>query len=430
MKLFELYDNSALTGANNLKAIARAIANKTSAKIVLGENIISLPYHDARYVYNLYNSSLKNNSHDKFMQQLSNIANARRITESSTLVMENENTMRHIISRFKHEVKSFMNGEELSTDLYHALYDYYVDHGEMPYGTAKARDGDPYEWVTHRFDRDVNDYTGEGMDPDVPQLPTAELDSPAIESFSALGEAGNPWLNLGKDDRPNYGKRSTSTGEVEYKPGVTIHRAKKRYGGEDSDYDAPEPKGDEGSGEPAPTRGRGRPSAVTSQTEEGTKVADYSSWYHKSKRTYPERRIAGGRAKAIAVVPKGAKYQVVGEWTGESGIVLANLGKLMTAKEIEEFKSDRGRPRTRTAAADSTPKTRGRPKKVREWIETLKFVAEGEKTETETGIKHKAKGAYGADDKEEKDPLDKLDKSGTNKIEKAIGVKFKDGKKK
>jgi len=376
MKLFELYDNSALTGANNLTAIARAIANKTSAKIVLGENIISLPYHDARYVYNLYNSSLKNDSHDKFMQQLSNATDTRKITESSTLVMENDNTMRHIINRFKHEVKNFMQGDELNKELYHALRDYYEDHGEMPYGVRTGDEGDPYQWVTLRFDRDANDYM-QPADVDVPPLPTARLTAPAIESFSALGEASsNPWLDLGKDDRPNYGKRSTSTGEVEYKPGVTIHRAKKRYGGEDSDYDAPEPKGDEGSGEKEPARGRGRPSAVTSQTEEGTKVSDYSSWYHKSKRTYPERRIAGGRAKAIAVVPKGAKYQVVGEWTGESGIVLANVGKLMTAKEIEEFKSDRGRPRTRTASADSTPKTRGRPKKVREWIETLKFVAE------------------------------------------------------
>ena len=34
--------------------------------------------------------------------------------------------------------------------VYDSLYDYYVDSGEMPYGTMKARDGDPCEWITYR----------------------------------------------------------------------------------------------------------------------------------------------------------------------------------------------------------------------------------------------------------------------------------------
>jgi hypothetical protein len=32
-----------------------------------------------------------------------------------------------------------------------ALYDYYMDQGEIPYGVAKARDGDPYQWVEDRL---------------------------------------------------------------------------------------------------------------------------------------------------------------------------------------------------------------------------------------------------------------------------------------
>jgi hypothetical protein len=27
------------------------------------------------------------------------------------------------------------------------LYDFYIDSGEMPYGVAKARTGDPKEWI-------------------------------------------------------------------------------------------------------------------------------------------------------------------------------------------------------------------------------------------------------------------------------------------
>jgi len=38
-------------------------------------------------------------------------------------------------------------------DLYAALYEYYID--EMPYGTAKARTGDPYEWLMVRVEKDM-----------------------------------------------------------------------------------------------------------------------------------------------------------------------------------------------------------------------------------------------------------------------------------
>jgi len=79
-----------------------------------------------------------------------------KIKES--IIRESHDTMKHIISKFKHEVKNFVAGEELDQDLYDALYDYYCDMGEMPYGTMKARDGDPFEWVMQRFDRDVQEH--------------------------------------------------------------------------------------------------------------------------------------------------------------------------------------------------------------------------------------------------------------------------------
>jgi hypothetical protein len=31
--------------------------------------------------------------------------------------------------------------------LYEKLFDHFIDNNEMPYGTAKARDGDPVEWI-------------------------------------------------------------------------------------------------------------------------------------------------------------------------------------------------------------------------------------------------------------------------------------------
>jgi hypothetical protein len=36
--------------------------------------------------------------------------------------------------------------------LYDKIFNYYFNLGEIPYGTAKARDGDPYEWVQNRLE--------------------------------------------------------------------------------------------------------------------------------------------------------------------------------------------------------------------------------------------------------------------------------------
>ena len=65
------------------------------------------------------------------------------------------NTWDHIIDRFRHEVEQFRQGGDISDDLYDALYDYYYDHGAMPYGVAKARTGDPYEWIGNRLADDL-----------------------------------------------------------------------------------------------------------------------------------------------------------------------------------------------------------------------------------------------------------------------------------
>ena len=62
-------------------------------------------------------------------------------------------TFEHICNTFKRDVANFKDTGELSDHLYDALYDYYFD--DMPYGTKKARDGDPYEWIGDRFYQDL-----------------------------------------------------------------------------------------------------------------------------------------------------------------------------------------------------------------------------------------------------------------------------------
>jgi hypothetical protein len=77
-----------------------------------------------------------------------------RMDEARIMDGANE-TLQHVLNRFKHEVKQFEQTGDLDNDLYEALFDYYMDSGEMPYGVAKARTGDPYDWITDRLSADM-----------------------------------------------------------------------------------------------------------------------------------------------------------------------------------------------------------------------------------------------------------------------------------
>ena len=84
----------------------------------------------------------------------------------SRLMDDSGETWDHIMNRFKHEVKKFEHGGELDDDLYHALYDYWADAGEIPYGVQKARDGDPYEWVANNLESHLSGGGIVGGNPD------------------------------------------------------------------------------------------------------------------------------------------------------------------------------------------------------------------------------------------------------------------------
>ena len=97
--------------------------------------------------------------------EATNPADLEPMNESRLMDSAGE-TIEHILNRFKHEVKNFEKGADLDEDLYHALFDYYCDSGEMPYGTAKARDGDPYEWVATNLQSHLNGGGIVGGNPD------------------------------------------------------------------------------------------------------------------------------------------------------------------------------------------------------------------------------------------------------------------------
>jgi len=53
------------------------------------------------------------------------------------------------------EVQGALSGDDtdwLSSSSYEKLFNYYLDSGEMPYGIAKAREGDPDYWILDQLE--------------------------------------------------------------------------------------------------------------------------------------------------------------------------------------------------------------------------------------------------------------------------------------
>jgi hypothetical protein len=130
-------------------------------------------------------------------------------------MLEAGSTLEHIIKKFKHETKNFLAGNDLDSDLYDALYDYYSDNGEIPYGVAKARDGDPYQWVSNRF-ADEMQMHGYGRQADMLNMPgpdheLTELARLAGLSESQVAECGD-MVTGGEEDSMNVSTNMDSSG--------------------------------------------------------------------------------------------------------------------------------------------------------------------------------------------------------------------------
>lgn len=51
-------------------------------------------------------------------------------------------------------ITNFLIGRaiDLPEKIYDSLYEYYCGNNEMPYGTQKARDGDPHNWIVGQIE--------------------------------------------------------------------------------------------------------------------------------------------------------------------------------------------------------------------------------------------------------------------------------------
>ncbi len=80
-------------------------------------------------------------------------ADALGIDLSESALNENSE-LDAILDQFPEAWAAFKAGGDLddNPDFYEALFNHYSDSGEMPYGTQKARDGDPIQWISAKLD--------------------------------------------------------------------------------------------------------------------------------------------------------------------------------------------------------------------------------------------------------------------------------------
>ena len=95
------------------------------------------------------------------LNRLKKLAGAQQVDEAPfpgeydyTNYPQEDEEIKAIMMKHPEEVAKMkqMGDLDSGSDLYMDLYSYYLDSGEMPYGTAKARDGDPVEWIMNRLD--------------------------------------------------------------------------------------------------------------------------------------------------------------------------------------------------------------------------------------------------------------------------------------
>ena len=126
------------------------------------------------------------NKADTGTKQLSNAMKENKQSKKFKVILESvtfevaDQEVAKILRRFPHETKMFQDTGELGDHLFDALFDHYMDAGEMPYGVAKARDGDPYTWVGDQLDKVLG----------VPGDYDASADTPGDDLPGEMGDVG------------------------------------------------------------------------------------------------------------------------------------------------------------------------------------------------------------------------------------------------
>jgi hypothetical protein len=196
----------------------------------------------------------------------------------------------NIMRSMSRDIEQFKRSGELTDELYSALYDHYRD--EMPYGIAKARTGDPYEWIMSKLEDELgvdegNLFTGNLAKARAAGLKKADLDGDG--DMEKVNELDLNLIKAAQKDAAKTVKHSDpeSDRNIHKKYG---HRSDRDDSGNDDDYDE---WGNEKKKRAQPAagekRGRGRPKKYTADKPRQERVTAKS---RKADRTaYTKKKV-------------------------------------------------------------------------------------------------------------------------------------------
>ena len=75
-------------------------------------------------------------------------------------IKEAGESLDNILAKHRESFESVMMGQSMLYDhdtFFDELYEYFVNSGEMPYGIAKAREGDPDQWIQEYLEQEYGD---------------------------------------------------------------------------------------------------------------------------------------------------------------------------------------------------------------------------------------------------------------------------------
>ena len=130
------------------------------------------------------------------------------VTEEPTNEAMESDEVKAIMAKHPQDVAKMKQVGDIDTEseLYKDLFGYYMDSGEMPYGTMKARDGDPVEWIMNRLDdmgmveakeKDAEDVLKKGMEDEIADTLKNKIEDEESTDDTDVQEAHE----LGRDDK-------------------------------------------------------------------------------------------------------------------------------------------------------------------------------------------------------------------------------------
>ena len=109
--------------------------------------------------------------------------------------------LKAILDQYSEAYADYKAGGDLtdSNEFYEALFDYFSNNSEMPYGTQKARDGDPVEWISDKLNQlDGHQPMGEADDMEASPADQAGADKNIIMQIRKANDNEKPTpLQLG-----------------------------------------------------------------------------------------------------------------------------------------------------------------------------------------------------------------------------------------